>query len=217
MNRLNVINFINPSWHKQISEFLTEHPEFNKLIPIVALDEYPTGFNKNPHESEIDAPRNIFETIVYGVSHSGLNVEDGRENYLKSLRFVRNCNVFSENMDFPCEENSRKVAAYQKLINTLLENNILVNEMKYEHLNLAQELNCIPDSTFELIHLLYADIDSESVIPYKDPYFVKGIETFYKLEEEPSYDKMREIIQTWRNKKVGVMFIIQYAHYSEFV
>ena len=29
MNRLNVINFINSDWHKQISEFLNEHPDFN--------------------------------------------------------------------------------------------------------------------------------------------------------------------------------------------
>ena len=65
MNRLHIINFINPSWYRQINEFLAEHPSFNKLIPIVALDEYPTGFNKNPHETDEDAPRNIFETIIY--------------------------------------------------------------------------------------------------------------------------------------------------------
>ena len=53
MNRLNIINFINPSWFKQITEFLTEHPKFGKLIPIVALDEYPNGFNKNPHETAL--------------------------------------------------------------------------------------------------------------------------------------------------------------------
>ena len=64
MNRLHIINFINPSWYKQITEFLEEQPDFNKLIPIVALDEYPTGFNKNPHETDEDAPRNIFETIM---------------------------------------------------------------------------------------------------------------------------------------------------------
>ena len=36
MNRLSIINFINPSWYTQISEFLIEHPSFSKLIPIVA-------------------------------------------------------------------------------------------------------------------------------------------------------------------------------------
>ena len=45
MNRLHIISFINSSWYTQISEFLQEHPAFNKLIPIVALDEYPNGFN----------------------------------------------------------------------------------------------------------------------------------------------------------------------------
>ena len=63
MNRLHIISFINSSWYTQISEFLQEHPAFNKLIPIVALDEYPNGFNKNPHEDEKDVPRNIFEII----------------------------------------------------------------------------------------------------------------------------------------------------------
>ena len=67
MNRLTMIKFINNSWHTQVTEFLDQHPDFKKLIPIVALDEYPTGFNKNPHEVDEDAPRNIFETIIHGL------------------------------------------------------------------------------------------------------------------------------------------------------
>ena len=63
MNRMNIIQFINPTWHKQLIDFLEEHPAFERLLPIVALDEYPCGFNKNPHESEPNAPLNIFETI----------------------------------------------------------------------------------------------------------------------------------------------------------
>ena len=81
MNRLHIINFINPSWYRQINEFLEEHPSFNKLIPIVALDEYPNGFNKNPHEDDKDAPRNIFETILYGLAFAGADIDYGKETY----------------------------------------------------------------------------------------------------------------------------------------
>jgi hypothetical protein len=78
MNRLQIINLINSSWYRQITEFLEEQPAFDKLIPIVALDEYPNGFNKNPHEQDDDAPRNIFETILYGLALAGADVEYGK-------------------------------------------------------------------------------------------------------------------------------------------
>jgi hypothetical protein len=39
---------------------------------------------------------------------------------------------------------------------------------------------------------------------------------FYNLEDT-SVENLKEISSKWRNKKVGLMFIVQYAHYSEFV
>ena len=216
MNRLNVINFINPSWHKQITEFLDEHPDFNKLIPIVALDEYPCGFNKNPHETDDDAPRNIFETVLYGVSHAGLSVEEGKKHYLDVIKFFRETNVIYENMDFPFDTTAKKLNTYKEFVNKLLENDIVIHEMKYSDLHLAEEIGGIGDSTIDLVHLLYAKIDDECVIPYTEPHFIKGMEMFFDIKEI-TYEQMKEITSTWKNKKVGLMFIIQYAYYSDFI
>ena len=99
MNRLHIINFINASWYNQITDFLDEHPSFKKLIPIVALDEYPNGFNKNPYEDDKDAPRNIFETILYGLALAGADVDYGKAQYVMILNYFRQCDVFTEDMD----------------------------------------------------------------------------------------------------------------------
>jgi hypothetical protein len=216
MNRLNVIYLINPSWNQQIREFLTEHPDFNKLIPIVALDEYPCGFNKNPHESDDDAPRNIFETVLYGISHSSLSVEDGKKHYLEVIAFFRETNVIQKDMEFPFDTTSKKLNTYREFVNKLLENNIVINEMKYSDIHLAEEISGIGDSTIDLVHLLYANTDDECVIPYTEPHFIKGMEMFFEITDI-TYEQMKEITSTWKNKKVGLMFIIQYAYYSNFI
>jgi hypothetical protein len=39
---------------------------------------------------------------------------------------------------------------------------------------------------------------------------------FYELET-PTKDVLKAITDTWTNKKVGLMFIVQFAHYSEYV
>jgi hypothetical protein len=39
---------------------------------------------------------------------------------------------------------------------------------------------------------------------------------FYDLEN-PTISQLKSYTDTWKNKKVGFMFIIQYAHYSEYV
>ena len=35
--------------------------------------------------------------------------------------------------------------------------------------------------------------------------------------DHPTKEELKSITDTWTNKKVGLMFIVQYAHYSEFV
>ena len=120
-NRLNVINLINPSWYNQLIEFLGEHPEFTKLIKIVALDEYPAGFNKNPHETDEDAPVDIFETLMYGISHAGLTPEEGKQHYIEVLQFFRteytdNTNApFLKDVPFPFSGPFKKLNTYRKL------------------------------------------------------------------------------------------------------
>jgi hypothetical protein len=216
MERLTIINFINPSWFKQIIEFLDENPDFNKLLPIVALDEYPTGFNKNPHESDPDCPRNIFETLIYGIALAGADVDYGKDQYVKMIKYLREFDVFYEDMEFGFEVEEKKIPIYQALINTLLKNDILVNDLKYEDMPLIETVPDIGESTITLLHLLYDDIESPKCLPYSDKQFKRGMSMFYGLEDT-SVEKLKEITSKWRNKKVGLMFIVQYAHYSEFV
>lgn len=216
MNRLSIINFINPSWFKQITDFLIEHPKFGKLVPIVALDEYPNGFNKNPHETDDDAPRNIFETIIYGLAHANVDVEYGKIQYLMLTKYLRQIDVYTENMTFPEETEAGKVRTYCEMINTLLEKNIVINEMKYEDLHIVENVWGMTESTITLLHLLYDVVTTDRCLPYGDKQFKRGMSMFYELES-PTKEQLKEITSTWTNKKVGLMYIIQYAHYSDYV
>ena len=71
MNRLTMIKFINNSWHTQVTEFLDQHPDFKKLIPIVALDEYPecallsSVAKKNKCNSDIDYSLVSFDPLNF--------------------------------------------------------------------------------------------------------------------------------------------------------
>jgi len=216
MNRLHIINFINPSWYRQITDFLSDHPAFNKLIPIVALDEYPTGFNKNPHETDEDAPRNIFETIIYGLAHAGVDIDYGKSQYIKIVDYLRENDVFTEDMEFPFDVEEKKRRTYTELINTLLRNDIIITEMKYEQLHIVENVWGMGESTITLLHLLYGEVENENVIPFSDKQFMRGMRMFYELENTDKAT-LKVKTDTWKNKKVGLMFIIQYAHYSEFV
>ena len=216
MNRLQIINLINSSWYRQITEFLEEQPAFDKLIPIVALDEYPNGFNKNPHEQDDDAPRNIFETILYGLALAGADVEYGKSQYLMMLEYFRNCNVFEEDMDMPEDTQPEKVQIYKNLVNKLLEKNIVSNDLKYEDMEIIESVEGMTESTVTLLHLLYDDVYSDKCLPYGDKQFKRGMTMFYELDE-PKKDILKAITNTWGNKKVGLMFVVQFAHYSEFV
>ena len=216
MNRLNIINFINSSWYKQVTEFLTEHPAFNKLVPIVALDEYPNGFNKNPHETDPDAPINIFETVIWGLALAGCDVDYGKDQYNQMVKYLRTVKRYKKNMKFPFDVQVEKYGTYQRLINRLLELKIRPTDFKYEQMHLIEDVEGMTESTVTLLHLLYDDITTEKCLPYGDKQFKRGMCMFYGLEN-PSKEELKTITATWRKKKVGLMFVVQYAHYSEFV
>ena len=216
MNRLHIINFINASWYNQITDFLDEHPSFKKLIPIVALDEYPNGFNKNPYEDDKDSPRNIFETILYGLALAGADVDYGKDQYVMILNYFRQCDVFTEDMDLPDDTQEEKVPIYKALVNKLLEKDIIINELKYEDMEIIESVEGMTESTVTLLHLLYDEVTSDKCLPYGDKQFKRGMSMFYDLES-PTKEELKKITNTWKNKKVGLMFIIQYAHYSEYV
>ncbi len=218
INRLHIINFINPSWYKQINEFLEEHPSFNKLIPIVAIDEYPNGFNKNPHEEDKDAPRNIFETILYGLAFAGADIDYGKYQYMLMIKYFRQCDEFIENMDMPADAQKEKIPIYKALVNKLLEKNIAVNDLKYnpEHMEIIESVEGMTESTVTLLYLLFDEVTRDRCLPYGDKQFKRGMCMFYQLNT-PTKEELKSITNTWTNKKVGLMFIVQYAHYSEFV
>jgi hypothetical protein len=218
MNRLYIINFINPSWYNQINDFLTENPSFKKLIPIVALDEYPNGFNKNPHEDDKDAPINIFETILYGLAFAGADIEYGKTQYLLMLKYFRtNYNLVQE-MELPSNTQPEKIPIYEALINKMIENNISIQQLVYstEHMNIIESVEGMTESTITLLHLLYNEVTSDKCLPFGDKQFKRGMTMFYELQNS-SKETLKRITDTWSNKKVGLMFIVQYAHYSEFV
>ena len=216
MNKLNIIQFINPSWHRQLTEFLDEHPYMFRLLPIVAIDEYPSGFNKNPQENDKEAPRNVFEVLLYGIARSNVKNEEGRALFIKISHFLRTFTVFPRKVDMPIEMTPRKRRTIQDLIDTCLDNGIHPPDLKYEEYPIVYPIDGLGDSVFDILHLLYAKIDDEAVIPYTEPNFVRGMEMIYGIER-PTIEEMQEVTKTWKNKKVGVMFITQYAHYSEYI
>ena len=63
----------------------------------------------------------------------------------------------------------------------------------------------------DLVYLLYADVDDERVVPYLEEKFVEGMERLYR--KKMSQFEIKQKADTWKNKKVGVMFITQYAYY----
>jgi hypothetical protein len=216
MNRLYIISFINPSWHDQIADFLTENPTYKRLLPIVALDEYPNGFNKNPLENEPDCPRNIFETILNGLAFAGADIEYGKEQYLMMKSYFRQFDKLTEDMTFPENTQPEKVPIYRALIKKMIDYNMNFDDLTYNHMDIIESVEGMTESTITLLHLLYDETTSEKCLPYGDKQFKRGMSMFYELEN-PTKEELRTITTKWRNKKVGLMFVVQYAHYSEYV
>ena len=225
MNRLAIIKFINPGWFKQIAEFLIEHPKYAKLLQIVAVDEFPKGFNKNPYEEDPDSPRNIFETILYGMAFAGCgcDIENGKKQFLLLLNHYRQFgdDDFTYDMEPPDGVQVEKIPTYKGVINTILDNSIKVRDFTFEQSHLIESVPGMTESTVTLLHLLYGETGSDKCLPYTDKQFKRGMCMFYKLDEPtkdtPTKEELKVFTDTWTNKKVGLMFVVQYAHYSEFV
>ena len=105
---------------------------------------------------------------------------------------------------------------YKELINTLLDNNIEITEFKYEQTYIIENVWGMTESTITLLHLLFDIVTTDRCLPYGDKQFKRGMSMFYDLEN-PTKEELKEITDTWTNKKVGLMFIVQFAHYSEYI
>jgi hypothetical protein len=208
---------LTPDWYTQIIEFLDDHPEFTKLLPIVALDEYPAGFNRNPNENEPYAPTNIFETILYGIGHADSQPEEGKKQYIAMVEHVRTTDVYkNEPVQFPETVIPYKATVASRLIKVLFDKQIPFNELSLDQMDIIEDVEGVTKNTIALVYLIYADKGSESVIPYRDSYFAAGMEMLYGWENATK-EQIKEKTDTWKNKKVGVMFIIQYAYYPSYV
>jgi hypothetical protein len=213
INKLLETKFTNRRWYAQVIEFLAEHPEFNKLMPIVAIDEYPIGFNKNPNENNPNSALNIFETLLFGISISNVPQEEGRQKFVELANYYRNVPFFYEDMIPTVKLDPKKLKVYQTLVNQLIEAEINPLEMTIDDLYIPQRIIGIGDSVLDLVYLLYADASDERCVPHLEEKFVEGMERLYKKKMTPQ--EIKEKTDTWKNKKVGVMFATQYAYFHQ--
>jgi hypothetical protein len=218
--RLVIIATINRSWYEQIITFVMENMAFTKLLPIVASDEFPTGFNKNPNENTPPhiATKNIFEIIINGLAYAGSEIEYGKEQFSLMLNYFREKGELREDMDLPDEVQVEKIHVYRSLIYMMVKNNLKMDDLKYipEHMELIEKVSGMTESTITLLHLLFGPTDSDKCIPYNYNQFKRGMCMFYGLQN-PTKEELKSYVDKWSNKKVGFMFVVQYAHYSEYV
>ncbi len=208
--RLQVIAQFNPEWYSRIVAFVAENPEFEILLPYSSLTEFERGFNKNPGEPyDPEAPRNIFETLIYSVAASGVKMVYGYKQYKQIIGYLRSVNYLEENMVFPFTVQPKKHQVYKDLINTLLRNDIITSEMTLEHLEIVKKVKGIGVTSLSLCHHLYGD---GQLVPYSDRNFIKGFCKLYKMSKV-SKRQIMEITNKWKDKKVGTMFVYQCCHY----
>jgi hypothetical protein len=208
--RLQVISQFNPEWHLRIVAFVEENPEFEILLPYASITEFEFGFNKNPDEPyNQEAPRNIFETLIYSIAASGVNMKYGYKQYKQIIGYLRSVNYLEEDMVFPFKVQPKKQQIYKDLINILLRNDIITSEMTLEHLEIVKEVKGIGITTLSLCHRLYGD---GQLVPYSDRNFIKGFCKLYK-KSNVSEGQIIEVTNKWKDKMVGTMFMYQCCHY----
>lgn len=208
--RLSLIATTNPIWYQEIVSFVEENPEFGVLLPYASLTSYPIGFNKNPGEPfELDAPRNIFETLIYAIAAAGVKMDYGYSQYKQIVSYLRTVDFFEENMEFPFKIQPKKIQIYKDLINILLQNNININSMKMDDLELVKQVRGIGVTAISLCEELYGDC---KIIPYTDRQWYLGFSKLYNIPK-PTKKQILDITNKWTNKKVGIMFINQCSRY----
>jgi hypothetical protein len=214
MNRLVLISLINKSWFNQLVEFLKENEDFMKLLQIVAFDEFPTGYNRNPYENNPENPSTIFETLIYGISTGGFTLAQGKKEYAKILRFIKEHDTFQNNQEFPFKIPAKKLQTYHDLFAIFNAHNIPPKTMQFEHIELIKDVKGVTANNLAVLYLLYADINDERVLPYHDEQFRDGMQKYYCLPDNYTKEDLQKLTSRWNNKKVGMMFVIQYLHYS---
>jgi hypothetical protein len=133
----------------------------------------------------------------------------GYSQYIQIISYLREINIFEENMVFPFKIQPKKEQIYINLINILLQNDIIINEMTLDNLELVKEIKGIGITTISLCETLYGNITS---IPYTDRNWVHGFSKFYNIIN-PTKKQILEKTNKWTNKRVGIMLIEQCFRY----
>ena len=208
--RLILISLIVLSWYQQIVDFVKENIEFEALIPYASLTSYPVGYNKNPGEAfDSEAPKNIFETLIYCIANAGVKATYGYSQYKEIVLYLRTVNYFEEDMNFPFKIQPKKIDIYKNLINILLQNDININLMKIDDLELVKQVKGIGVTTISVCENLYGN---GQTIPYTYSQWCRGFSKFYKILK-PNKKQILNITNKWTNKKIGIMFISQCSRY----
>lgn len=197
-DRLTLVKLIDPLWHQQIISFIEENPEFEILIPYTSLTKYPVGFNKNAAEPfDPDAPRTIFETLIFAISAAGVKAEYGYNQYKQITSYLRTIDILDENIEFPFKIQPKKINIYKNLFTTLLQNNINMNSMRLEDLEIVKQVKGIGITALSLCEQLYGD---GLIVPYSDSQWCRGFSKFYNIKK-PTKKQILEISNKWTNKK----------------
>lgn len=210
--RLQTIAHVDREWYQQIMSFVEKNPLFQPLLPYASLTKHPIGFNKNPGENyDPDAPRNIFETLIYCIAESGVNAKYGYKQYRDIVNYFRQTDYYEENMEFPFKIQPKKIQVYKDLINVLLDKDIDIPNMTLEDLEHIKTVKGIGPTALAMCHQLYGD---GQYIPYTDRYFIGGFKKLYNIDK-PTKKQIIEATNNWDDKRVGTMFIYQCYHYYQ--
>lgn len=215
-NRMSIILMKDPVWFQAISDFLEENPEFEHLLPYVALTCYPIGYNKNPGEIyRADAPSNLFEAIIFGIAESGVRAVYGQAQYIQIMTYIRNMSLCDIKFDeFPFRVQPKKQSIYHNFIQVLIKHGYKkqtdLNTITHLH-NIIHELKGVGPTTIYICEMLFGNIN-EVTIPYTDRGFISGYSKFYGISK-PTKRQMLDTAQRWTNKHVGIMFIMQCFYY----
>lgn len=217
-HRLSILKQVNPIYAEEIESFVKNNPEFLKVGHILALSEYPHGYNKNPGEKYNPlAPTTIFEHLVYYIACIGVNYDYALKQWEIILKTLRNKSVYQNDMldklDLSVLQ-KKKQQIYKDLCILLRKYEIFPNNsLNYQQvINICKELKGVGQGCVNHLTLFYGDKNNVSV-DYTDFTFMKGFIKFYNLQEKPTKKEILKLTSNWSNIKIGNMFMFQCAHY----
>lgn len=210
MNRLELINMINPVWAATIYNFIQQYPEFKPyeyLIPINEIEPIPY---KNVNT--------LFEAIIHYICSAGVRYTYAIKQWELIYPLI-NCDDWEtviENSinlrDNPHIQNKKR-EIYFNLVQFMNENNLNHKNLTVSHLKILQKnisgigVGCIAwCKRYFTFH--------DDCIEYTDIYFKKG---FVKIYDTTSLTLRKQKAEEWQNNNFGRianLFIMQIGGYA---